>query len=26
VAFWTKLYGKYSPDDKAFMHYFEEVK
>jgi len=26
VKFWTELYGKYSPDEKAFMHYFEEVK
>lgn len=26
IKFWTELYGKYSPDDKAFMHYFEEVK
>lgn len=26
VDFWTELYGKYSPDEKGWMHYFEKVR
>jgi len=26
VQFWMELYGNYSPKEKGYMHYFEEVK